>query len=210
MTQHVYHNRFDELYYIHLQSQGGGRKPRYVMRKTRTGGLSALPEGYEIRENVHGQVYIRRRRKPVLLPQEDRLLRETMQRHHAAGYVLEIDGPTATIFASAVAQRYFNECLDDEFAEGFESALAEKLPGKFTPEMRAIFRERRQAKNGKRPKYCPLLRFVLADKKRRLFRTERVCFTGESGWLRLETLPLPAALMKYISHLGEDSFFDLL
>jgi hypothetical protein len=90
------------MYTIHKRPGGNGRPPRYVMRKTEAGGLPTLPEGYEIRENVHGQVSIRRKREPVLHQAEERLLRDAVNRHHAAGYALQIDGSAATVFASAL------------------------------------------------------------------------------------------------------------
>lgn len=209
MPAYIHHTRYGDAYTVHKHPGGNDRSPRYVMRKTGRGGLPALPDGYEIRENVHGQVSIRRKRNPVLRKAEDRLIREAVKRHLAAGYEIQIDGSTATIFASALDRATFAAHLDDEFAEGFESALAEKLPGKFTPELREMFRARRHAAKGKRRKYYPLLRFVLHDKSKRLFRIERVCFTGESRWLSLEILSLPAALMKYASRLGTGALFDL-
>ena len=209
MPSYIHRNRHGEAYTIHAHPGTSGRSPRYVMRKTEHGGLAKLPSGYEVRETIHGQVSIRRKRKPAWIKAEERLIREAVKRHHAAGYALQIDGSTGTIFASAQDRATFTAHIDDEFAEGFESALAEKLPGRFTAEMREMFRERRQAAKGKRRKYYPLIRFVLHDKKSRLFRIERVCLTGESGWLRLEILPLPAALMKYVSRLGTDDLFEL-
>lgn len=210
MTMHTHINRYGHAYYIHNRAQGRDRKPRYVMSRQKAGALAEIPKEYEVRENVHGQVSIRRKRQSALLPEEKTLLGEAMKRSPASGYELDIDGSKATIFASSLDRRCLAECLDEEFAEGFESALAEKLPEKFTPDIRRLFRERRKATNGKRPKYYPLIRFVLADPKKRRFRVERVCFTGQASWIRIDLMPLSAALMKYMAHLGEDSFFELL
>lgn len=73
-----------------------------------------------------------------------------------------------------------------------------------------MFRARRKRQGDKRPRFYPLLRFVLTDRRQRLFAVERVCFTGEASWIRLEVLPLSVAVMKYLPHLGRDSFFDLI
>jgi len=210
MEKFAYHNRLGDAYYIHKLRHGDSFTTTYIMRKEGKGGLPRLPRGYEIRENVHGQVSIRFARKPVLLPQEIQLVRESILRRHAAGYELQADGPAITIFASSQDRRCMAECLDSTFAEGFESALAEKLPGKFTPEVRALFRKKRQARNVHRHKFYPLLRFVLVASRERVFRIERVCFTGKGAWLQLDTLALPMALMKYVSRLGDDSLFELL
>lgn len=210
MNPYVYLNKYGDRYTIHACTLAKGRKPRFVMRKRVENGLPKIPAGYEIRENVHGQVFIRLRRPTGLLSEEVVLLREAMRRYETRGYALDIERNAATIFASSLDSRRFAEIFDDVFAEGFESALAEKLPGDFTPELRRMFREHRRSENSKRPKYYPLLRFVNIDKKERMFSVERVCFTGASDWLTLEKMPLPAALMKYLSRLGDDSLFDLL
>ena len=87
------------------------------MRPTAQGAAELLPEGYEVRENVHGQVSVRRKRARHFSSLEDRLL---------------------------------------------HTALKNLRP------------------------------------------------SGDSSWIRLETLPLSAAAMKYLPHLGRDSFFDLI
>jgi hypothetical protein len=56
----------------------------------------------------------------------------------------------------------------------------------------------------------PILRFVLLDKKKRIFGVERMTFLGEGGWHSLcGSLPLKKAVKKYLHHLGKESFFDL-
>jgi hypothetical protein len=114
------------------------------------------------------------------------------------------------VYASALDRKCFAESLDAEFANGFADALTKTLAGRYSPDLVALFRARRKDKGAKRPRFYPLLRLVIADKDERLFAVERVCFTGDSGWMRLEVLPLSAAMMKYLPHLGRDSFFDLI
>ena len=125
-------------------------------------------------------------------------------------YLLDIDGKTATVYASAEDRKCFLESLDAEFAEGFAEALHKALAKRYSPELVDIFRARRKERNARRPRYYPLLRFVLVDARERRFSVERVCFSGQSDWIRLEVLPLSAAVMKYLPHLGRDSFFDLI
>ena len=125
-------------------------------------------------------------------------------------YELDVNGRSATVYASAQDRKCFADSLDAEFADGFADALTDALAKKYPPELVAMFRARRRRQDAKRPRFFPLLRFVITERTKRLFAVERVCFTGQSDWIRLETLPLSAAVMKYLPHLGRNSFFDLM
>ena len=61
--------------------------------------------------------------------------------------------------------------------------------------------------------YQPVMRFILDDRKKRLFRAERWCFRGSiDGWLDIMSRPsdtLPALVKQFIKHLGKESFFEL-
>ena len=209
MRPFSYTNACGDTYYLHAVRLRNGRTV-HVMRKTPNGALPVLPEGYEVRENVYGQVSVRRRRPKLLTEAEEHLLFSQLKRLRPFAYRLDIEGRTATIYASARDRKCFVESLDAEFANGFADALTKTLAGKYSPELVAMFRARRQEKGARRPRFYPLLRFVIEDKTERLFAVERVCFTGDSAWLRLDVLPLSAAMMKYLPHLGRDSFFDLI
>lgn len=209
MRPFSYTNRYGQTYYLHETSRTEGRRS-YVMRTRACGAIKDLPEGLEVRENVHGRVSVRRRRKRQFRKLEDQLLRRALERCRPFAYELDIEGSAATVYASAEDRKCFLESLDAEFADGFADALTKTLAKRYSPELVAMFRARRKEKTPKRPRYYPLLRFVIADKERRLFAVERVCFTGDKGWVRLETLPLSAAVLKYLPHLGRDSFFDLI
>lgn len=198
-----------DMYYLHAVRPDDGRTV-YVMRKSPEGAILALPEGYEVRENVCGQVSVRRRRPRLFAEAEEHLLSTHLKRLRPFAYRLDIEGRTATIYASAMDRKCFTESLDAEFADGFADALTKTLAGRYSSELVAMFRARRQEKGARRPRFYPLLRFVIQDKNQRLFAVERVCFTGDSAWLRLDVLPLSAAMMKYLPHLGRDSFFDLI
>jgi hypothetical protein len=180
------------------------------MRTDRDGALAELPADLEVRENVHGQVSVRRKRPRHFSKLEKQLLESAMEQFRPFAYVLDIEGKAATVYASAEDRKCFLESLDAEFAEGFAEALNKALAKRYSPELVDMFRARRKEENAKRPRFYPLLRFVLADKRERRFAVERVAFSGESSWIRLEVLSLPAALTKYLPHLGRQSFFDLI
>ena len=209
MKSFSYTNKYGTIYYLHIVRGTDGRT-YHVMRKGAEGAAARLPKGFEVRENVHGQVAARRVRPKQIKRLEEQLLRIAMKNLRPFAYLLDIDGNAATVYASAEDRKCFLESLDAEFAEGFAEALTRALAKRYSRELVDMFRARRKEQNARRPRYYPLLRFVLVDKRERRFAVERVCFTGESSWIRLEMLPLTAAVMKYLPHLGRDSFFDLI
>lgn len=209
MSPYSYTSSYGDTYYVHIVRLGKGRT-RHVMRKQSDGALPALPAGYEVRENVQGQVTIRHSRPRLVTEDEQELLSSQLQRLRPSGYRLDVVGRAATVYASAQDHKCFTESLDAEFANGFADALTKTLAGRYPPDLVAMFRARRKEEGAKRPRFYPLLRFVIQDTEQRLFAVERVCFTGDSAWLRLDVLPLSAAMMKYLPHLGRDSFFDLM
>lgn len=209
MKPFSYTNRHGTVYYLHTVRGSDGRMC-HVMRGRVEGALRRLPAGLEVRENVHGQVAVRRVRPRQIAPLEEQLLRSAMANLRPFAHLLDIDGKAATVYASAEDRKCFQESLDAEFADGFADALSKTLAKRYSPELVALFRAKRRQQDARRPRYYPLLRFVLADKRERRFAVERVCFTGESSWVRLEVMALSAAVLKYLPHLGRDSLFDLI
>ncbi len=59
--------------------------------------------------------------------------------------------------------------------------------------------------------YSPMLQFVLTDKAKRLFETQRYCFLGSiDDWITIGNKDeLPRLAKAYVKHLGEESFYDL-
>jgi len=209
MRSFSYTNAYGDTYYLHILRRGKGHTA-CVMRKQASGAVAVLPEGYEVRENVQGQVSVRRKQERGFTEAEEQLLSCQLKRLRPFAYRLDVTGPAATIYASALDRKCFADSLDAEFANGFADALTKTLAGRYSPDLVALFRARRKDKNAKRPRFYPLLRLVLADEERRRFAVERVCFTGDSGWMRLEVMALSSAMLKYLPHLGKDSFFDLI
>jgi hypothetical protein len=203
-------NQHGERYFLCARS--AANRARYVMTKDATGALTAMPAGYEIRENVNGHVSVGRIVKNDISTFEIQSVRAALARIRPHGYRAHSQGRSITVHASPQDARNFSESLDAEFADGFASAVEEVLTRKYGRELMDLFRAKRQERAGNRdqPRYYPLLRFQLTSATMRHFRVQRVCFTGVSDWLTLEIAPLSSAVMKYIPHLGRDSFFDLL
>lgn len=205
-----YINGQGKLYYIHKNANTDCAGKKFSIRKTKTGALDKIPDGYQIRENINGRVSIRLKRPEIFAPHEKDFLVVCLKRYADASYRFDIDRAIATVYACAQSTQSCMSKLGKEFAKGFEEALAQKLPETFTQELREMFRQKRKNELGNLPLFYPLLRFRLCNRKQRLFKIERVHFTGRTDWLTLETLPLFGAASKYLPHLGKESFFALI
>jgi hypothetical protein len=62
--------------------------------------------------------------------------------------------------------------------------------------------------------YIPIFRFILVDQDQRLFTAERFCFKGGvDDWMPLLSGGpdlLQTLAKRYVKHLGEESFYELL
>ena len=59
--------------------------------------------------------------------------------------------------------------------------------------------------------YMPVMRFVLEDEAKRVFRAERYCFRGSvDDWISIgEPAQLHKLVAKFCKHLGRVSMYDL-
>lgn len=157
-------------------------------------------------EDPNGKVRIARRTRRLILEAEARMARDALERFAAWGFAADVRGRDITVFASTESQGWRAGTLDREFAEAVLGALR----ARFGDEVAGHLEERHARQATRRPHYVPLLKFHLACKRSRLYSVRRIYFSGDVDWLRLEEMALPAAVMKYIPHLGKDSFFELM
>ncbi len=68
-----------------------------------------------------------------------------------------------------------------------------------------------EASNERFAHYQPILRFTLIDAEQRLFAPERYCFRGSvDDWIPIgEPDTIEKLAVKYLKHLGKDSFYEL-
>jgi len=181
------------------------------MRKNGIGSLAAVPAGHEIHEDVNGKVSVVLSRRRAITDFEAESVHASLKKLRGSCYKSDVRGRNITIYASSGDCRSHATMLDADFTEGFAAALESLFSRKYGEDLAKLFRERRKAKEGSsRDVYYPLLRFALTNKRLRKFAVQRIYFTGDSDWLRLEEMSLPSAIMKYLPHLGKNSFFDLL
>jgi len=187
----VYTNRKEKVYYLHVGKTKKGN-PRYHFSTKDKGELATeIPEGYEIYENPNSQVFLRRIQPKLITEEEIQLVDKALKKHaRPNAYRLDVRGEVITVFESSQRAK-----LSDGFSPFFSMARMQEwcdLNAHFT----AVFR------------------FILEDKETRLFSAERYCFLGSiEDWMPLlgsGSEKLKDLVNRYVPHLGEESFYDLI
>ena len=188
IIQHT--TRTGKAYYLHVGLRKNG-KPHFYFATDPLGSLAdARPEGFEIYENVGGQVFLRRQQPKLITDEELALVKEALKRHAEEWrYQVEIKKDALTIH---------------EAADNTAGLARIALPG--------INRAALRQSLIQHATYMAVLRFVLVDPEKRLFWTERFCFRGSvDDWISIggPVQKLPVLLKQFIKHLGNESIFEL-
>lgn len=185
-----YTNRRGKAYYLHIGPKRGGGIQHYVSQDA-TGKLAeAVPEGFEIYETANAQVYLRRKKPSLISEEEVVCVRRALERRGLGWRLkLEVQDKLIIIHESnnglgrRERARELNPWMTEERFDEIERKLAS---------------------------YMPVMRFVLADRTKRLFEPERYRFTGAGGWISIGDLDtLDKVAGRCIKHLGRESFYEL-
>ena len=184
-------NRKGKIYYLH---QGMTKKgnPKYFFALRDEGDLvDIIPPGYEIHESPNAQVFLRRKRDPIITDEEVATVETGMQEYcRLERFIIDVKKNAIIIYTPDQDVDLLVDTLDSLRQPGGRSAKAvvEKLLT-----------------------YSPMLQFVLVDKEQRLFETQRYSFLGSiDDWMTIDYEDkLPKLVKTYVQHLGQDSFYEL-
>ena len=197
-----YTNRTGKTYYLR-QGRTKTGKPRYFFssqRHEKGQTVEDIPEGYEIYEHPeNAQVFLRKTRPQLITDIEKQLVKK---------YANKL----------ARSKRYRVDCKDEYITIYESSADTEDLrnifggflnPASLCPGM-TVDNAISALVSAADQHYTAMLRFRLADKKRRTFTAERFCFRGSiDDWIYLGGPDhLKNLTERYIELLGTDNFFD--
>jgi hypothetical protein len=192
--EHV--NRKGDRYFLQAMAGRDGR-PRYSFtRKLKGMAVAEIPEGYHIYESPEdAQVFLRKvKPKPILSPEKELVVRAVRERAGLEHFTVEVEGKAIVVY------------LPDTDAGEAVRMLSDIVP---VPAVKA----RAMVDDLiRRSRYSRTMRFKLCDSKLRLFNCERWCFLGSiDDWYFLAgEAPLSDLVEEYVSHLGKDSFFELM
>ena len=126
--------------------------------------MNSLPEGFEIYENVGGQVFLRRKQPKLITDEELAMVKEALKRHAEEWrYGVEVKKTAVIIY----------EAPDN--THGLES-IALRWISKAAIKHSAI----------QNATYMAVMRFLLADPVKRLFLADRFCFRESvDDWINI-------------------------
>src|SRR2546430_3862495 len=78
-VQHI--TRTGKVYYLHIRDTKSGRTNYFFSTKAKGNLADSLPAGYEVYENVRGQVFLRRPPPKIITDQEIALVRQALNDH---------------------------------------------------------------------------------------------------------------------------------
>ncbi|MFL7871433.1 MAG: hypothetical protein AB8I58_21575 [Anaerolineales bacterium] len=187
----TYTNRKDKTYYLHQGTTKKGN-PNYFFAQRDEGNLiDTIPPGYEIYENPNAQVFLRRKRAPIITDEEVATVKAGMQQYcRLERFIIDVKKNAIIIYTPDQDVDLLVDTLDSFRKPGGRSAKA--VVEKFLT-------------------YSPMLQFILIDKDQRLFETQRYSFLGSiDDWMTIDYEgKLPKLVKTYVQHLGEDSFYEL-
>ena len=180
-------NRRGQTYYLHAGTTKTG-KARYWFSTKADGPLvGSIPEGHEVYENPGAQVFLRKVVPQLVTPAEVAVVEDGLGRY-APGQNCIVDVQKEHI----VVYHAERVTLD---LEGFGLGVRE-LPVRYRD-------------------YMKVMRFTLVDEEARTFRVQRWCFRGSiDRWIDLWATgsegKLPELVRKFCSHIGRESFYELM
>lgn len=176
-----YISRREKKYYVRIAAGKNG-KPRYTLTGSRTGQLAdAMPEGFEIFELPEtGHAVLRKKQPTEILESERDTLQHAVERQVGRGLARVEIDPKALVV-------YVTEI------DAFRDLKPAHLLAKYIT-------------------FSKMMRFELATATPREFTVDRWCFRGSiDNWLPLDgPAPLNTLIAKYVKHLGQESFFELV
>jgi hypothetical protein len=187
-------SRRGKTYYLHVGKTKTGKDKHFCSTKSDGTLLDAVPEGFEVYENPDGLVYLRRKTRTLLTPEELGCVEEAVKRETSLKdyeFKIEHDQDTITVFTINDDPKAMLEALNPFRArhEHFVREFALRS-GTFTA----------------------MMRFRLVNSQKRLFDAERFCFRGSvDNWIPISrSEKLPALAKRFVTHLDKESFYDLM
>ncbi len=189
-----YVNRKGDVYYVFQGVTKTGKPKYYVSLKAKSDSgqqIVSLPDDFELHEDpIDARVSIRKKKPSDIHDFELQFVRERIDlivRSVKTRVVCE--GRSIVIFESA---------SPDEFKS--MAAVFGGLTSRFVEVMQST------------SQMSPAFRFKLIEKQGRVFEAQRFCFRGGiDDWISLHHEgPLDDLCQKYLKHLGQESFYELI
>lgn len=188
----TYINRRSRTFYLHQGIIQKGH-PKVFFSLKKSGQLvDVMPKGYEVYENPHGQVFLRKKKPAIIKDTEMRLVDEGMRKYSGIEcYRLDLKKNAIIVYLADQDGETIGEILPERYilnCGGMKKALNSMLT------------------------YSPMMRFILMDEEKRKFMAERYCFLGSiDDWINIGSPDkLENSTKRFLKHLGKELFFELI
>lgn len=181
-------SRRGQTWYLHAKATATGKSSYFFSMDADGQLVQAVPDGYEIYENVNSQVFLRKKTAQVIQPKELAIVEDALRRHEDPWrHWVEVKKDVIVVYHAGEMNG-----IDGMLASFGRSPLTETDRRRFAT-------------------YTAMLRFTLVDKKARVFVAERFCFRGSiDDWIPIGgPAPLAAHVRQFVRHLGRESFYEL-
>ncbi len=191
----TYTSRKGLTYYLCQGLSKTGRPRYYFAREPKGEPLEQIPAGYKISESVNGVVSLVKDRPALILPSELEAVETELHRH-----------PQGARYCAAVKHDRIE--IYERVGPDIEQVLG--ILGPLVIASHAAIDEAR-ADLDRHAQFTPVLRFILNDAGRRIFRVERMCYLGSiDDWIDIGRRgSLDRLARRVLPALGTDEFFEL-
>ena len=188
----TYTNRKQKLFTLYQKPNKKGNLRYYFSQKPSEGTtpVDVIPAGYEIYENVNGQVFLRKHKPSPILESEYKIVGKAMQEFSLVKrFRLDTKGKQIVVYTPVEDV--------DLILETFEELIYSQ------DQIDAFLRHIR---------WRDVMRFELVDSTLRLFQTQRYCFLGGiDDWIDIgEVGRLKELAQAYVPHIEQESYFTLM
>jgi hypothetical protein len=187
-----YVNRKGKKYYLHVGKTKTGRPKYYFSMKDKGDLIDAIPDGYEIYENPNARVFLRKIKPRIISEQEKEIVENSIKKSTPLDYFfVEVKKNAIIVF------------LPNQDINSLTDVIQDFPMVAMRPNLKSVFNNILT--------YSPCMKFVLRDKEKRIFGTQRYCYLGAiDGWIDIgKPGALKKLVKKYIPHLGKDSYYEL-
>jgi hypothetical protein len=190
-----YTNRRGDIYHLQAKNRKNGSIGYSFARKLTGKPVDGLPDGFEAYELPDNAQVVLRKIKPTrILPIEQERLEQSVRRlAKSVNFLVEVQGDSLIVYTA-----------DTDADEAIRNLSA------IIPMSAEVVRDHRDwiTRNAR---YSKMFRFTLTDPDSRDFFAERWCFLGSiDDWFCLSGGKLQSLILKYVPHLGKESFFELM
>ena len=188
-----YINRRGDTYFLHRGQTKTGKQKWFFSTKQAGELASSIPEGFEIYENYNAQVFLRKIVPRLVTEEEVATVEKGIRTLAKLNYfVTEVKEGSIIVYLSNGNTAFLENSIISRFGIRDRAALWREMQRFLT--------------------YSPMMRFNLVDQQRRRFAVDRWCFLGSiDDWFPLAgSGELSKLVKKYVPHLGQESFFELM